>query len=183
MKKLMIALAVVAMAACTQAASMKWKATVASLSKVDASYEGYNIYLCESLAADGFESEADIANYLYGTSDNTGVTAKSGSRSPYAYTTGTKTARGISADDEGLKTVYAVIVSKDGQGYWSMAAEGEVYTTATEPKVATFDAAELIKGNYTKWNAGPGPDPTPEPTTGLLMLVGLAGLALRRKRA
>ena len=28
-----------------------------------------------------------------------------------------------------------------------------------------------------------GTDPTPEPTTGLLMLVGLAGLALRRKQA
>lgn len=30
---------------------------------------------------------------------------------------------------------------------------------------------------------GPGPSPTPEPTSGLLVLLGLAGLALRRGRA
>ena len=30
---------------------------------------------------------------------------------------------------------------------------------------------------------GPGPDPAPEPTSGLLVLLGMAGLALRRKLA
>ena len=176
MKKLMIALTAVAMAVCTQAASMDWSIQVASLTKVDAAYEGYNVYLCESLAADGFESEADIANYLYGTSGNSGTTAKKTTRSPYKYMAD-GTAKGISADDEGMQTVYAVIVSKDGEGYWTMQGSGEVYTTATEPKAATFDAAELIKGNYTKWNTGD----VPEPTSGLLLLLGVAGLALRRK--
>jgi len=48
-------------------------------------------------------------------------------------------------------------------------------------------AMALLSG-VANWQAatvapGPGPEPVPEPTSGLLMLIGAAGLALRRKRA
>ena len=157
---------------------MKWSVEVASLSKVDASYEGYNVYLCKTLAKDGFKSEADIANYLYGTGNNSGATVKTGSRSPYSYKAN-NTAVGISDDDQGMQTVYAVIVSKDGKGYWTVEGSGEVYTTATSPVTAAIDAKTAITGAYTAWA---GADPTPEPTSGLLLLLGVAGLALRRKQ-
>lgn len=183
MKKLMIALAAVALATVTQAASIDWSATVASgLSSTDPAYAGYTVYLCKSLADGGFESEDAIGEYLYGTIDNSGSTIKKGSRSPYKYQV-IATARGIADADVGMQTVYAVIVSKDGKGYWTTSAQGEVYTTAEKPVEAAFDATTLITTSYTPWKTGPGPDPTPEPTTGLLMLVGLAGLALKRKVA
>ena len=51
-------------------------------------------------------------------------------------------------------------------------------------------ASTFKGGDSTAWTGGTWsvptpepPDPTPEPTSGLLMLVGLAGLALRRKQA
>ena len=175
MKKLMVALAAVALATVTQAASIDWTVTVASgLSSTDPAYAGYTVYLCESIAADGFKSEADIADYLYGTTDNSGVTAKKGSRSPYKYQAGA-TAGGISDADVGMQTVYVVIVSKDGKGYWTMSTEGEVYTTAEKPVEAAFSAETLITTPYTAWAV-------PEPTSGLLLLLGVAGLALRRKQ-
>ena len=183
MKKLMVALGAVAMAACAQAASINWKVSIASLTSADSSYLDYNIYLCESIAADGFTSEADIANYLYGTDGNSGTSVKIGTRSPFVYGTKQATAGGISTDDVGMQTVYAVIVSKDGKGYWVSETQGEVYTTATEPALADFDAKELIATAYTPWAGAPGPGPVPEPTSGMLLLLGVAGLALRRRRA
>ena len=182
MKKLMVALGAVAMAACAQAAAMNWSAEVAKkLSAVDETYAGYTVYLCESLAADGFTSEADIANYVYGTGGTSGTTAKQGSRSPYKYSA-IGTAVGIDAADVGMQTVYAVVVSKDGKGYWTASTQGEVYTTALEPEKAVFDFSSTITTAYTPWAGAPGPGPVPEPTSGLLLLLGVAGLALRRKQ-
>ena len=39
------------------------------------------------------------------------------------------------------------------------------------------------KWDYTANTTPPGPGPIPEPTSGLLLLLGVAGLALRRRRA
>ena len=182
MKKLMVALGAVAIAACAQAASVDWQATVFSGS-VDASYAGWNVYLCETLAVDGFTSEADIANYLYGTEGNAGATKKSGRDENTKYVA-SGTAGGIDIADVGMKTVYAVIVSQDGKGYWVGEAQGEVYTTATSPVKADFQMQETVAGAYTPWAGSepPGPGPVPEPTSGLLLLLGVAGLALRRKQ-
>ena len=182
MKKLMVALGAVAMAAGVQAAAINWAATVGSSMTVDSSLEGYKVYLCKSIAEGGFEAEADIQTYLYGTSGNEGQTVKNGARPPFAYATSLQSATGISADDVGMQTVYAVIVSKDGKGYWTASTQGEVYTTAESPVTAEFNAIETIKGNYTPWAGAPGPGPVPEPTSGLLLLLGVAGLALRRKQ-
>ena len=178
----MVALGAVAMAACAQAASIKWQATVFSGS-TDASYAGMTVYLCETLAVDGFTSESDIANYLYGTEDNSGSTVKSGRDANTKYSVAT-TAAGIDDSDVGLKTVYAVVVSKDGKGYWVGEAQGEVYTTATEPVKADFQMQSIVAGAYTPWAGSepPGPGPVPEPTSGLLLLLGVAGLSLRRKQ-
>lgn len=47
----------------------------------------------------------------------------------------------------------------------------------------TATQAAVTAGPWNDIGGGPGPEPTPEPTSGLLMLVGLAGLALKRKVA
>ena len=49
-----------------------------------------------------------------------------------------------------------------------------------------LSSAEIITGVPTTWAItvpGPTPPVVPEPTTGLLVLLGIAGLALRRRRA
>lgn len=178
MKKLMITLAAVAMAVATQAASINWQVTTGAAD----TYLGTMIYLCS--AGSDFESSADVMAALVGTTGNSGEVAKKGSSmSGYWYGT-SGTAAGL--DDSLVKkgaTVYAVILSDDGKGYWSVAGTGDIYTTDTTPTKAIIDVSSKLAGAYTPWAGGPGPDPTPEPTTGLLMLVGLAGLALKRKVA
>ena len=44
-------------------------------------------------------------------------------------------------------------------------------------------ATNLGNNKFTVGGGGGGGEPVPEPTSGLLMLIGAAGLALRRTRA
>ena len=82
---------------------------------------------------------------------------------------------------------YAVLVSADGKQWATTTAfaPGETYISAgQDPEKSTFEVAGF--GAFQDWKSGPGPGPTPvipEPTSGLLLLLGVAGLALRRRRA
>ena len=79
---------------------------------------------------------------------------------------------------------YFVIVKADSSQY----ASSDIYTASSfvynpdgmppenPPGTASFSIAGLGYTNF-------GTTPVPEPTSGLLVLVGLAGLMLRRKRA
>ena len=173
MKKLMIAAAIVCAAAVSQAASMSWKVLT------DAT--GETVYICST--GSGFASLADIIAAEYGTAGNTGTTTTSG-RAPATWTGAEGVATGISLDDVGMQTFYAVVVDSSGKGYYAIAGSGEVYTTSSSPEVGLVDmAATIAGGNYTPWAGGPGPEPVPEPTSAMLLLLGVAGLALRRKQA
>ena len=49
---------------------------------------------------------------------------------------------------------------------------------------ALFNGGDVITGDTSTWSKiGGGSAPVPEPTSALLMLLGVAGLALRRKQA
>ena len=80
---------------------------------------------------------------------------------------------------ESSQTFYAILVNGDQYAI--------THTVAATMKtigdtVVAFKELSLEDGTFTMaWNKM-GTD-VPEPTSGLLMLVGLAGLALRRKRA
>ena len=179
MKKIMIALAAVALATGVQAAAMDWKVNTGTAS----TYAGLSIYMCT--VGSGFESVADIEAKLMGTEGNTGSVVKNGSMNAW-YGDG-QTIKGLDDGLEGNQSVYAVIVSADGKGYWSIAGSGEVYTTATTPATANIDASTALAGDYTPFKTEPPPGPTPggipEPTSGLLLVLGGAILALRRRRA
>ena len=85
--------------------------------------------------------------------------------------------------------MYAVVI-----GTYTDATYGDMYmaTRAETTYVAATQkgSATGILANVGNWQAAslptpptPGPEDAPEPTSGLLMLFGAAGLALRRKRA
>lgn len=60
------------------------------------------------------------------------------------------------------------------------------YDPATENNYASFvDGTTVIGGDGVAWTATSSapPEPIPEPTSGLLVLLGVAGLALKRKKA
>ena len=172
MKKLIIAAAIVCAAALSHGASMKWK--------VVTGVSGLNIYICASVAE--FENVAQIEANLLGTSGNT---ATSASKSHDSWFGNSGVVAGIDpALEQKGATFYAVVVDSSNKGYYTMSGTADIYTTATEPEQGLVDlSAKIAAGNYTPWAGGPGPEPIPEPTSGLLLLLGVAGLALRRRHA
>ena len=85
--------------------------------------------------------------------------------------------------------MYAVVI-----GTYTDATYGDMYMATTATTLwnggTQKGSATGILANVGNWQAAslptpptPGPEDAPEPTSGLLMLFGAAGLALRRKRA
>ena len=169
MKKLTLMIGAVALAMGVQAATVNWQ-VIGTAETVN-----YNVYLLTSIA-DSYESVADIANAAL----ISGTIAKNGRN---YYATGTAASEAITKDS--MKEVYWVIV--DGSGaptsynYVKTDLSGYVYDPdKQESSPGTFDsitAADMLAGSSGSFAA------IPEPTSGLLVLLGVAGLALKRKRA
>lgn len=167
MKKIMILAAAIAMTFASQAASFKWT--------------GANIY------------------------DHTGTEKYTGTASIYAYLSTKTVADAVKVIDV---TVSAGTI-KDGTttGYtydWADATVGEAYnfymviedgdyifdSSASTPSVVKYGTAQatsttgiLFANMATSTQASSNWAAVPEPTSGLLLLLGVAGLALKRKRA
>ena len=170
MKKIMIMVSAVVIGTIAQAASVTWNATAVSTTLPDGSVaNGVIAYLFEG----SLDTAALDSALKAGTWD---ATAESG----YLYTKNTTSAGAIMQTKIGSfenETVTFSMVIFDAAtiaeaGHYKYAeVKDVVFTTAN--KTAAF-ATPLQSAT---WQA------VPEPTSGLLMLVGLAGLALRRKRA
>ena len=170
MKKLFVFFALALACAGANAASVDW-AINGTVDNV-----GNKVFLVGTLS-DAWTSVADIAaaSAAFGSEGASGTIAKAGR----VYTTGDITL----VSDSVTKMsgdVYVIIVSgDDAKSYtyikvdWSgLAYEG----SDSSPGTYNYTANDLISGGTTV-------EFVPEPTSGLLMLVGLAGLALRRRRA
>ena len=168
MRKLFVLAALALACAGANAASVDWavKGTVDNV--------GNKVYLVGALS-DSWTSVADIAAaaaaFGIGTS---GEIAKNGR----VYSVGSKTL----ASDSVTKTsgdVYFIIVSGDdatSYNYVKADLKGLAYE-GSDSSPGSFDTtADAL-------HAGTSVAFVPEPTSGLLMLVGFAGLALRRRRA
>ena len=172
MKKVMIAAAIVACAMISNAASVTWKYTGA------AEDVGSTVYLFTASVSNQYDSFADLIKGA--VSSATVASKKVGPKTTYV------TPDTVAAADSITKTgsLYAVLVSGD---------------SATTYKYGTLDAASLVydpnnqetspgtfamtTASFTSSGTIGGTSPIPEPTSGLLMILGMAGLALRRRRA
>lgn len=170
MKKLIIAAVIVCAAAISQAAAVDWKASASSSEK------NYTVYIMSALSGSWADAAA-VANDKNKLDSGTA----SGSRTVSAG----GTVKGTTAISKSTETLYAVIVTADGSQYAtkSFSIAGKVYDDLanppeTSPGTASFDITGLSYSSF-----GPGPDPTPEPTSAMLLLLGVAGLALKRKVA
>ena len=173
MKKLVVVAAIALTAVYSQAASMKWTMSA------DASDAGLTVYLVSALSE--FTDEASVRSSVIGTDGNSGTIVA-------GRTTGASgTVGGLDDGKAGqMQDFYYVIVSGDGKGYWASGKQSaEIYTTATTHTDSNIAASTFKTGNYTAWSTGGGSGGSggvPEPTSGLLLLVGGAMLALRRKQ-
>ncbi len=180
MKRLMFMLAAVAMAASVHAAAVQWSSVSmynATGAKVADSATLY-VYLMDK---DTYNGLTDVwatygADVKAGgtTADGTKATGKYNHKATINAPNGTAVAN---------TTYYAAIIATYGTGDNMMYyAEKASVTTGDDGNGAYtmggghLDSATAAASAWTTASV-------PEPTSGLLMLVGLAGLALRRRRA
>ena len=188
MKKLMIAFVTVAVAAFTQAATVDW--SLASKNTIK-TYSGGNgagitIYLLDTGATDYDKTVAGIANGSITAANissqagylTSGVTGTSGAQTGKASGSATVASPGV---DYSLVFVYFEKVDSQDYYYMSAATSGTSYDGSAEYPSGT--AATWMATDYATANWHQVSSSVPEPTSGLLMLLGMAGIALRRKRA
>ena len=186
MKKMLIAVGVVALAAMTQAASVKWNsgtvkaatnATGATGTANATSYTAY-LYTFDSLAA-YTAAQSTAVDALYSTYVGKVTPVLTANAKPNGTANITQSGLADGSNDSPV-TVYGMVLYVD------------TATAATIDGVDAFVKAGFASGTYKdttglqfsnlgtqqgNWTA------VPEPTSGLLMLLGMAGLALRRRRA
>ena len=193
MKKLMIALAVAAMAAIGNAASVNWGAgTVLEPGGATAnkSVTGYLFVL----TADQYSA----LNTAYGKATGANAGEKMANAVWDAY--GTKLGEAYASGTTSKKGALTLIDDSKSYGARDNAYAALIYTYGTGDEMkyignigsVTFDSAMDVdmagmalnlfgdtSAGATAWTAAA----VPEPTSGLLLLLGMAGLALKRKRA
>lgn len=178
MKKLLVMSAIVVVAFCANAASMNWGGAICAEDGVSAPNSGTTAYLLYSDAAFGAISEFNSATKTTNAGgtmvDQYTITAADAA----AYTFMDK----YDNDWDKLNGYYAMVLVDGDKMYYNtfQVTEYSSATTPTQDKMINMDwSGTEFLGNPAK----SGTVSVPEPTSGLLMLVGLGALALRRRRA
>ena len=184
----MIAAVAFAVAACAHAAAFSWSTSMSG--KI---YEPETETLLASGTAYLFEvmtvtQSSLVSEFAAGTLDLSSKSSLSSKAISSGGIASTSFSDGTAVGDY-LNSYFAAVVTISGDDYLfisdaasTLAVEGKTskisFNAKTASQAAAFDAA----GGYSAggWYTTAA---VPEPTSGLLMLLGMAGLALRRRRA
>ena len=169
MKKIMIMLAAVAVAVAANAGSVNWNFSgVVDPTDMGLNLEGGVAYLFES-SVSATDVEASIIDGSFATAfAGSAVYTGEFEDGEFSYRTI------LNGEYSGSTTFYSVVLDSDTEtGFYFMTDEVTQTIGASGAKNFTYQYAD----NTGTWQA------VPEPTSGLLLLLGVAGLALRRKQA
>ena len=158
MKRIILALAIVATGLAASAATVNWKITAGNMYAADGTtkYTGeFNLY-----ASGGDLSEAVLVYTLASVANGT-------------------------VANQSFSTIDTLTVGQSYDFYYVISDSGKALTSDTKSGAAlATGATSLHFGNQATYTQAAGNwQSVPEPTSGLLLLLGMAGLALKRKRA
>ena len=188
MKKLIIASIAAAVGLAVNAAAVDWQFQITGATTEDAyNSANYSVYLVDKAAWDAATITAAIFSDSDVVLDSTTFGSPSGksSKSYLTISSGTdKGARRVTIDslaENDYLDVYYVVLNTS--------SDPSTYTKVADSLKGVGDTAETTIGSAwdnTKaslsWTPVSGSSPVPEPTSGLLLVLGMAGLALRRCR-
>ena len=184
MKKLLIALGTVACAASLQAASVVWGGAIAApdynTSGNSAEYPAtaYLLYAATDLGTStSFDTGTGLSNTGFSMVDQYSITA-SDATDNWAFS---KTYDKAGSDVNGFYQVLVTDAAGTQAALYEFSISGT--TAASSPSNMKLNGSwstndTLLSGGYTVTVSN-----VPEPTSGLLLLLGMAGLALRRRCA
>ena len=176
MKKLVVALFVATVAVATQAASVKW--TIASItdSPSNTAKAGMVAYFMDASTYSAFSALTSdkVAEYVTANYTYTGATTANARTG--AISLG-PTSGNYSAGDEISGYVVLFDTSDASTAGYYVGTGVVTKTVGASGGNVTLDFGTVASAGGWQTTA------VPEPTSGLLMLLGMAGLALRRRRA
>jgi hypothetical protein len=187
MKKIMIACAAVALAAVAQAASIDWAITGNSWSLADGTSKaakGTTVYLIDAAQWSIIEAAIKGGKDTFTTAD-AGILGVGTTSNTKGAVAATATSSQLTA---GQNYDYAYLVILDDKyfasGTSNVAAYDPTDAVYSETQKVAFDATHSTASSSLSggWQDVSSSD-VPEPTSGLLLLLGVAGIALRRKNA
>ena len=185
MKKLSFMFAAVALAASVKAASVSWTCTNVKDAKGNA-ISGVAYFInAATLSQEDFKklNSAEKVNNAIGNMYS--YTPSEGGKYTIAKTSPIENAT-LGLSDETTYSAYLAIFDTatitDASKYYLTSAEQFTTYTGSETVQIKWGSQSTASQAAGAW-ANVKPEAVPEPTSGLLMLLGMAGLALRRKRA
>ena len=191
MKKLMIGLFAVCAAVAAQAAYVDWqyqgtnaKNDTSWGTATDTAANGYTAYLLTAAAWNGLSSKTQ-AGIAGAALDSSTLIYEKTAKSVAYYTThnsGTPGARQASVTKT-TDNYYIILANDDGYSIVVNNAEITGYDSPSDAGSGKTPGLTLEKQNNAAMVANTQAYDVPEPTSGILMLAGLAALALRRRKA